>query len=114
MLTFLRAHRQLLFLALASELIYLGCFVSIYGLLAHFSLPYSDLGGMTGHSRLAGAVYVASFSALFMALLLAWRAVRRDQGPATLPIILVTGGVLWLTAIFIYPVTALDVFAYIP
>src|SRR5205807_3958326 len=79
----------------------------------HYLLELTDLGFITNHSHLGFLKFVIAFSFLFMLFGFAWWDVRKFQDRATLWTILGFSGVFTLTTIFVYPITALDIFNYI-
>jgi len=100
-------------LGVAMELIYLLDLVRRFPVLQYYRGPYLDMGQITGHTRSGMVAYVVSFSALFVLYGLAWWLVRGQNDRETLWIVLGFGALFCATTTFVYPITALDVFAYI-
>jgi hypothetical protein len=117
LLRFVRAHWLLILLGISCELLYGLYFVRQFPLLPYYSGPYHDMGWFTNHSHAGFWAFVVVFSVLFLLFGLAWRWVARAEQrafqPATLWLILGFGALFALTMTFVYPVTALDMFAYI-
>jgi hypothetical protein len=94
------------------EAIYLGYFVRWFPLV-HYYHADVDMGGITGHSHLGFFAFVGSFTALFALTALAWWLVHDLDDRATLWLVLGTGAIFGLTMVFVYPITAIDVFTYV-
>jgi hypothetical protein len=71
------------------------------------------MGAISGYSQTAFFSFVIAFSCLFMMFGLAWWEAFRYQGRATLWIILGFGSIFASTTIFVYPITAQDLFFYV-
>lgn len=108
-----RSHGPLLGLGVAMELIYLQDLVRRFPVLQYYRGPYIDMGQITGHTRSGLLAYMVTFGALFVLYGLAWWAVQGRNDRGTLSIVLGFGALFCVTMVFVYPVTALDVFAYI-
>jgi hypothetical protein len=108
----LNVHRTLMVIGVCSELVYLFGFVTQYSLPRWLSNSYLDLGAMTNHSQSGFILFAGALGIVFLLLSLAWNRVwdRTDSG--TLLVVLGFGALFGLTMAFLYPITALDVFAY--
>jgi hypothetical protein len=113
-LSLLKAHILLIIMGLLCEMVYLFCFVWSFPLL-HYYQELNDLGGITNHSHWGFIVFVLAFTLLFILFGFAWWEVYHLQNQDKAALWLVLGfGVLFAgTMIFVYPVTAIDVFAYV-
>lgn len=109
----IRTYHRVLFLGLCSEILYLLYFVRQFPLLSLWSHPYQDMGQITGHTHGAFASFLAVMIWLFVMFGLALRQIPEEQGRDGLWVVLGIGAVFGATMIFVYPVTALDIFAYI-
>jgi len=96
----------------ACELIYLFYFVRGFPLLQYYHGLF-DLGGITGRSHQGFAAFTAMVGLLYILFGFAWWKTVNLTGRCTLWTILGFGGLFALTMTFVYPITAIDVFAYI-
>jgi len=108
----LRSRRWLFLLGTVSELVYVFYLLQTFPLLRYFQ-SQTDLGGITRYSQAGFLTFVIVFSFLFVAFGLAWWEAHSYQDRATLWIILSFGSIFALTTVFVYPITALDIFFYI-
>jgi hypothetical protein len=103
-------------LGLVTEIIYLGAFLLPYPLLGHYRTD-TDMAGIAGHSGGGFSLFVAAFLVLFGLATAAFALVARDCDSAdhsrVLKVILGFGALFALTLVFVYPVTATDVFNYV-
>jgi hypothetical protein len=111
-LSFIRSRLLLIILGLSCELLYMLYFVRQFPLLKYYHSS-TDMGYILGHSHAGFAVFVVVFSVLFTLLGFAWWEARHLTDRPTLYLILGFGGLFAFTMIFVYPVTAIDVFIYI-
>ncbi len=107
----LRSHRWLFLLGTISELIYFFYLLRGFPLTSYFQ-KLTDIGAITGYSHKGFLTFIIAFSFLFVVFGLAWWEAHRFQDRVTLWIILGFGGIFVLTTIFVYPVTAVDIFNY--
>jgi hypothetical protein len=110
---FLSARGALLTVGAAMEAVYLLYFLRRFPLLANYPGPYQDMGQMTGHSHTAFWGFIIAIALLFALLCFGWWEVRNAADRATLWLILGVGAVLAVTMVFVYPISALDIFAYV-
>lgn len=102
---------SLLTLGAASELIYLLYLVRLFPLVAYFRTS-TDLGGLTNHSVAGFATFIGWFSLLFV-LVLAAASLARTVEHDAVPLVLGVGAVLAATLVFVYPITANDLYSYV-
>jgi len=107
-----RARVALVAIGVICELVYLLYFVWQFPLLRYYRTDI-DMGTITGHSHAGFVAFVASFILLFALLGAAWWVARPLNDRATLWLILGFGALFSVTLTFMYPVTAIDIFAYI-
>jgi hypothetical protein len=112
LIVWLRSHLWLLLLGIASELIYLFYLLHDFPITSYF-LELTDLGMMTAHSHTGFFEFLLAFTILFTLFGFAWLEVRKFQDHTTLWIILCFSAIFALTTIFVYPITAIDIFIYI-
>jgi hypothetical protein len=108
-----RSHTKLFLLGTISELIYILYLLHSFPLLRYFQNFQTDLGGITGYSQTAFLTFILVFSFLFVTFGLAWWEAHSYQDRVSLWIILSFGSIFSLTTVFVYPITALDLFFYI-
>jgi hypothetical protein len=106
------SHRALVALGVVTELVYLLGLVTPYSLPRWLSGSYLDLGAMTNHARPGFILFIGSFSIVFVLFGVAWQCVWNHADRYTLPLVLGFGALFGLTMTFMYPITALDIFAY--
>lgn len=107
-----RAQFALIGLGSLAELIYVLAFLRVYPLLAYYHIDI-DMGQITGHSRFGFALFVVSFTILFLILAISWRLASNLEDHRSLWIIFGFGVIFAVTMSFVYPATAIDVFTYI-
>jgi hypothetical protein len=135
-----RRSSLLLALGLGSEGVYAGYFVRQFPLLRYYQQD-TDIGYITGYTHAGFAGFVGALTVLFVLFATAWWLVRPrlSDGPTTLGagtgarpshpppeqpeverregrrlwLILGFGGLFAATMAFVYPITAIDPFAYI-
>src|SRR5439155_11680918 len=109
-----RVQRSLPLVGLAAglgiEAIYLLGVVGPFSLLTH-GAQLTDLGQLTGHQPIAGVAVAVAVVALFALYGVAMRAISRPSDGG-LPLVLGGSIVFSLTLIFLYPITAIDVYTY--
>jgi alpha-1,6-mannosyltransferase len=111
--TLLRSHIWFFLFGTISELIYLFYLLRNFPLTHYFQSAKSDMGSMSGYTHAGFLTFVIVFSFLFVMFGLAWWEAHKYQDRATLWIILSFGAIFALTTIFVYPITALDLFFYV-
>lgn len=110
--TFLRARLPLLIVAYCSELAYLAFFLRQFPLLQWYRRDV-DMANITGHSHWGMVGFVVAVVELFTLFGLGWWLARNLEGRGTLWLVLGAGAVFLGTMVYVYPVTAIDVYAYI-
>ncbi len=113
-LSVLKARALLITIGLICEMVYLLCFVRQFPLFRYYQ-SLTDLGAITNHSHIGFVLFVLAFTLLFVFLGFAWWEVyhRQNQDKATLWLILGFGALFAGTMVFVYPVTAIDIFGYV-
>jgi len=111
-IVWLRSHIWLLLLGIMSELVYFSYLLHDFPVTRYF-MELTEMGALNGYSHRGFFKFLIAFSFLFILFGFAWWDVRKFQDRATLWTILSFGGVFALTTIFVYPVTAIDIFIYI-
>jgi hypothetical protein len=110
--TFLRARLPLLIVAYCSELVYLAFFLRQFPLLQWYRRDV-DMANITGHSHWGMVGFIVATVELFALFGLAWWLSRDLGDRATLWLVLGAGAVFLGTMVYVYPITAIDVYAYI-
>jgi hypothetical protein len=106
-----RGLAPLVVLGVASELVYLVYFVGQFPLLRYYRRD-TDLGTITGHGHGAFVLFVAMICLLFVFFGGAiWQTRWVDD--RALKVVLGFGAAFAVTAIFVYPLTATDLFSYL-
>ncbi len=110
----LKARALLITIGVICEMVYFLCFVQQFPLLRYYQ-SLTDLGAITNHSHVGFVLFVLAFTLLFIFLGFAWWEVYHleNQDKATLWLILGFGTLFAGTMIFVYPVTAIDIFGYV-
>ena len=108
-----RRYHRVLFLGVCSEILYLLYFVRQFPLLHLWNKPYQDMGQITGHTHSAFVSFVGVMVWLFVLFGLALWQLPEERGSEGLWVVVGMGAVFAITMVFVYPVTALDIFAYI-
>jgi len=111
-LHFLRLRLPVIILGLCSECAYLLYFVRQFPLLTYYQRDI-DMGGITGHSHAGFFAFVGIFTALFLVVAVTWWLLQDAEDSGTLWLVLGFGAVFAVTMVFVYPVTAIDIFSYI-
>ncbi len=109
---FLRSHLLLIVTGSLCELFYLFYFLRQFPLLSHYQ-ALADMGYMQDHSQASFAMFLIVMTVLFALFGLAWWQTYTNRDQATLRLILGFGMLFAGTMIFVYPMTAIDVFAYV-
>jgi len=109
---FLQSHIWLILLGTSCEVVYLVYLLHDFPLLGHYH-DLTDMGIMNGYSHTGFLKFQIGSSILFLLFGLACYEVRRSHDRMSLPIIFAFGALFAVTLIFVYPVTAIDVFIYI-
>lgn len=102
----------MLALAVLTELIYIVAFLRQFPLLQYYRGDI-DMGAITGHSHAGYDLFVGAIGALFVLLAIAWHQVQSHGDERLVPWILGTSAVFAVTLVFVYPITAIDIFAYV-
>ncbi len=108
----MRARITLLFAGVVCEAIYLLYFMRRFPLVRYYRGDI-DLGAITNHSHAGFLQFTASFTALFILLGVAWWTAQNLQDWISLGIVLGFGAVFAVTLSFVYPITAIDIYAYV-
>ena len=109
---FFVAHFWLITLGLMSECFYLFYLLRTFPLQSSYQ-GLTDMGIMNDYSHTGFMAFLLIFSLLFGLLILSRRAVFLSQKKATLYLILGFGFLFACTAVFVYPINAIDIFGYI-
>lgn len=94
------------------EVILLLYFVRQFPLLRYYHGDI-DMGSITGHTQFAFVQFVAAVSALFVLFGVAWVVVTRNRDRISLVMVLGFGALFAITVAFVYPITAIDIYAYV-
>jgi len=97
---------------MTSEIVYFFYLLRGFPLI-HDYYHLDTMGGIAGYTHTGFLIYLIAFSFLFVLFGFAWWEARRFQDRATLWFILSFGGIFAITTMFVYPVTAIDIFNYI-
>ncbi len=97
------------FFAVTLVVICLG-FASSFPLVRLYRFPLLDFGKLTGLNYPALATYLASLGAMWLLYLGAFALARGRRMRGGLPWLMATGGVMALSLLFMYPITANDLF----
>lgn len=112
----MRSRLTLILLGIGCELIYYFYFARTFSVFTYArTLNLIDLGAITQNSHTGFIFFVMAFCALFVLLGLACWEVRQHEAQDHISFKLVFGfaTLFALTMVFCYPITAIDVFAYI-
>ena len=102
--------RPALVVGLLTEAIYLAAVTGPFSFLAH-GQNLLDLGKLTGYSSVAAIAVTVGLLGLFLFYALALRDIAAN-GQSALPLALIGTLVFSVTLVFMYPVTAIDVYNY--
>jgi alpha-1,6-mannosyltransferase len=105
-----RLPRPALVVGLLTEAIYLAAVLGPFSLLTH-GQELADLGKLTAYSAAAAAAVTLGLVGLFVLYACALRVVSAT-GKRALPIALIGTLVFSVTLVFLYPITAIDVYNY--
>ena len=111
-LAFLRSRMALVLTGIGCELVYFFYLLRQFPLLRSYN-DLIDMGMVTKTSHAGFLWFLLVFSLLFALFGFAWWQAYHLRDRATLWLILGFGAIFALTNIFVYPVTAIDVFNYI-
>ena len=111
-MTFLRSRMALVLTGIGCELVYFFYLLQQFPLLRSYN-DLIDMGMVTKTSHAGFLWFLLVFSLLFALFGFAWWRAYHLRDRATLWLILGFGAIFALTNIFVYPVTAIDVFNYI-
>jgi hypothetical protein len=100
-------------IGLASQLLYWNFFLRPYPLLANYAVPLLDLGKLTRRSPAAALDFAAVFVALFALSYAAHSLCRGRSSSRAFALVLLVAFLCGLALVFVYPITAADVFEYI-
>lgn len=90
----------------------MGAFLIQFPLFTYYRVD-TDIGRITDHGHLGFAMFVGSFTLLFVILGLTWLATTRAADRTALAIVLVFGALMGATMVLVYPITAIDLFTYV-
>jgi hypothetical protein len=110
--SFIRSRLLLIIIGLNCESLYILYFVRQFPLLKYYR-GLTDMGYILGHSHAGFTMFVVVLSVLFILFGFACWEARHLTDRSTLYLILGFGGLFAVTMIFVYPVTAIDMFAYV-
>jgi hypothetical protein len=108
----LRSHKWLLFVGITSEAVYFFYLLHDFPVI-RYTLELTDMGALNNYSHYGCFKFLIAFTILFILFGFAWWETRNFHDRATLWAILSFSSIFALTAIFVYPVTAIDIFNYI-
>lgn len=112
LMPYFRRHLSLLTFAACCELIYLLYFVRRFPLLTYYQSDL-DMGKISDYSTSGFVGFLVMFTVLFAVFAAAWWVAHEEQGPGTIWLVLGLGAVFGVTMTFAYPMTAIDIFAYV-
>ena len=98
---------------LTSLVLYVFFFLRPYPLLVHYAVPLLDLGKLTDRSVAAAREFAVVFLLLFALCYLAYLLCRRFSSRWGLLLVFLFALLCGLALVFVYPITAADVFEYI-
>ena len=107
-----RGLPTLLVLAALSETVYIIGFLRQFPLVRYYTGD-TDMGTITGHSHAGYDLFVGSITVSFVLLAFAWYHIHGVGDDRLVPWILATAAVFAVTLVFVYPITAIDIFAYV-
>jgi hypothetical protein len=113
--TFLSARLALVLIGISCEAFYCFYFARMFPLTRYYN-RLTEIGILTDHSFSGFLTFSIILTALFMLFGLAWWRVAQAQqlqDCGTLWLILGFGAIFALTMLFVYPFTAIDIYAYI-
>ncbi len=109
---FLRSRLLLITAGIICELLYLFYLLQQFPLLRYYD-DMLDMGMITKEMSMGFLWFLIVFSVLFTLFGLAWWKARHLHDRSTLWLILGFGAIFSLTTLFVYPITAIDVYNYI-
>jgi hypothetical protein len=98
---------------LTSQLLYLRFFLKPYPLLTYYDIPLLEAGKITGRSFEAAFNLATAFFLLFVLCYTAYALCRGHSSPKVLVLVFLFALVFGLTLVFVYPITAADIFDYV-
>lgn len=107
-----RSRIELLLIGAACEAIYLLYFLRRFPLTRYYRGDI-DLGTITGHTPTAFLQFIGFVSVLFVLFALGWNVTRDLDDGVSLGIVLGFGVIFAATLVLVYPITAIDLYAYI-
>lgn len=105
-------HIWLITLGVVSECFYLLYLVNKFPIWSYYQ-DLTDMGIINNYSLAGFVTFMLIFSLLFGLVLLAWRETHLHQDKATFYLISGFAATFASTAIFVYPINAIDIFGYI-
>ncbi len=109
---FFIAHFKLIILGVVTECFYLFYLLHSFPLLRNYQ-SFTDMGIINDYSHTGFITFMLVFSFLFVILILACRQTDLYRDKATLYLVIGFGLLFSCTALFIYPINAIDIFGYI-
>jgi hypothetical protein len=109
---FFISHLKLIILGVVIECFYLFYLLHSFPLLPRYQ-SLTDMGLISNYSHASFITFLLVFSLLFVLLILAQRHTNRYQDKATLYLVIGFGVLFSSTALFVYPINAIDIFGYI-
>ncbi len=111
-LSFLRSRILLIVVGISCELLYFFYFLQRFPLIRYYN-DLTDMGMITEFSHASFLSFIIVCSLLFILFGSAWWKTQQLHDRGTLWLILSFGAIFALTTLFVYPITAIDVFNYI-
>ena len=109
---FLSTHIRLLIAGLSCEAIYVFYLLRTFPLFSYYKI-FTDMGSINKYSHFGLILFLLYTTLLFLFMILAWWEVYQRQDHVSVWIVFGFAGVFALTTLFVYPVTAIDLFIYI-
>lgn len=109
---FFSAHFKLIILGVIIECFYLFYLLHSFPLLRNYQ-SLTDMGIINNYSHTGFITFMLVFSLLFVILILARRQTDLYQDKATLYLVIGFSILFSCTALFVYPINAIDIFGYI-
>jgi len=103
----------LVLIGLTSQLLYIRFFLKPYPLLTYYAVPLLEMGKITGHSFAGAFDFATAFFLLFVLCYMGYVLCRGESSPYLLLVVFLFAFLCGLTLLFVYPITAADIFDYI-
>lgn len=100
-------------MGLASQLLYTRFFLKPYPLLTYYAIPHLELGKITGRTFEGAFDFATGFFLLFVLFYAGYVLCRGHSSLAPLVVVLLFTCLYGLTLVFVYPITAADIFDYV-